>query len=75
MDSFAPKFYSPIQNNIGPNFADGLNFVWCEHSLTVESGKMSVFREIEGHSHVDLIRDSSSPVNISRPKTQTEKQQ
>ena len=26
-------FYSLIQNSIGPNFGDGLNFVTCEHSL------------------------------------------
>ena len=30
---FAPKFYSLIQNNIGPNFGDGLNFITCEHYL------------------------------------------
>ena len=27
---FAQKFDSPIQNNIGPNFGDDLNFVTCE---------------------------------------------
>ena len=31
VDQFAPKFYSPIQNNIGPNFGDGLNSVTCDH--------------------------------------------
>ena len=35
MDPFALKFYSPIQNNIGPNFGDGLDFVTCEQTLTV----------------------------------------
>ena len=34
-DAFAPKFYSPIQNNIGPNFVDGLNFDTCVHSFNV----------------------------------------
>ena len=32
-DLFAPKFYSLIQNNIDPNFGDGLNFVKCENSF------------------------------------------
>ena len=30
-----PKFYSLIQNNIGLNFGDGLNFVTREHALTL----------------------------------------
>ena len=34
MDPFAPKFYSIIQSNIGPNFGDGLYFVTCEHSFS-----------------------------------------
>ena len=32
-DIFVPKFYSLIQNNIGPNLSDRLNFVTCEYSL------------------------------------------
>ena len=28
-------FYSLMQNNISPNFSDELNFVTCEHSLTL----------------------------------------
>ena len=35
MDSFAPKLYSLIQNNIDSNFCDGLNFVTCEHSFSL----------------------------------------
>ena len=27
----APKLYSLIQKNIGPNFGDGLNFITCEY--------------------------------------------
>ena len=27
MDPFTVIFYSPVQNNIGPNFSDGLTFV------------------------------------------------
>ena len=34
LDPFAPKFYSSIQNNIGQNFGEGLNFTTCEHSLS-----------------------------------------
>ena len=34
MDPFTPKFYSLVQNNIGSNFDDGLNFVTCEHSFS-----------------------------------------
>ena len=30
---FAAKFYSFIQNNIGGNIGDWLNFVTCEHPL------------------------------------------
>ena len=33
-DPFAPKFYSLIQNNIDPNFSEGLNFFTCEQSLS-----------------------------------------
>ena len=33
MGPFALKFFSPIQNNIGQNFGDGLNFVTCEQDL------------------------------------------
>ena len=33
----ATKFCSPIQNNIGPNFGDGLNFVTCEQSFKLLS--------------------------------------
>ena len=35
VDLFVPKFYSPIQNNIGLNFGDGLDFVRCEKGLRV----------------------------------------
>ena len=35
VDPFVPKFYSLIQNIIGLNFGDGLNFVTREHSLTL----------------------------------------
>ena len=35
VDLFAPKFYSLIQNNIGLNFSDRLNFVTGEHSFTL----------------------------------------
>ena len=31
-DPFVNKFYSPLQNNMGPNFGDGLNFVTCGYS-------------------------------------------
>ena len=34
-DLFAPKFYSSIQNNIGPNFGQGLNFVTRDHSFNI----------------------------------------
>ena len=34
-DPFVPKFYSPIKNNICPNFSERLDFVLCEHSLKV----------------------------------------
>ena len=33
MDPFALKFYCTIQNNIGQNFGDGLNFVTCKQGL------------------------------------------
>ena len=33
-DPFKPKFHSPIQNNIGPNFGHGLNFVTVSHRKT-----------------------------------------
>ena len=33
IDPFVLKFISPIQNNIGPNFCDGLNFVTCEQAF------------------------------------------
>ena len=40
MDLFAPKFYSPIQNDNGPNISDKLNFLShvclsVSHSLQV----------------------------------------
>ena len=35
MDPFVPKLYPLIQNNIGSNFGDGLNFVTCEHSFSL----------------------------------------
>ena len=35
MDPFPPIFYSPIQNNMSPNFSDGLNFGICEHSYNL----------------------------------------
>ena len=34
-DPFEPKSHSLIQNNMGPNFSNGLNLVTCEHSLTI----------------------------------------
>ena len=34
LDPFAPNFYSIIQNNIGQNFGEGLDFTTCEHSLS-----------------------------------------
>ena len=36
-DPFVPKFYSPIQNNVRPNFGEVLNFVTCEHSFGMNS--------------------------------------
>ena len=32
-DPFALKLYSRIQNNIGPNISDGLNFITREQSM------------------------------------------
>ena len=36
MDPFAPKFYSSMQNNIGTNTCDGLNFVTCEQTFKLK---------------------------------------
>ena len=33
-DPFAPKFCFLVQNNIGPNFDDGLIIVTCKHSFS-----------------------------------------
>ena len=40
-DLFAPNFYSLIQNNIGPNIGDGLNFVMFEQTLKFGQLKLS----------------------------------
>ena len=34
-DPFTPKFHFPIQNNIGLNFVDGLNFVACKQTYII----------------------------------------
>ena len=36
-DPLRPKLCSLIQNNIGSNIGDGLNFVACERTLTIGS--------------------------------------
>ena len=36
MDVFLHLFYSLKQNNIGPNFGDGLNIVTCEQGINSE---------------------------------------
>ena len=48
--AIAPKFSSPIQTNIGPNFSNRLNFVKCEHSLIcLLSIKIDIFCQGENH--------------------------
>ena len=39
---FSPKFYSPIQSNVGQNFGDGPNFVICEHILNFMTSQSQI---------------------------------
>ena len=48
-------FYSLIQNSIGPNFGDGLNFVTCEHSLEGWIHRV--------HSHMSHSQNGTNRVN------------
>ena len=34
-DPFVPEFYLSIQNNIGPDFGGGINFIVCEQGLRI----------------------------------------
>ena len=56
-DPFAPKFHSLIQNNIGLNFSDGLNFVTCEHSLTVVLPLLETYLLL---LHIEVIDDDTN---------------
>ena len=58
-DPFAPKFLSliQIQNNIGLNFSDGLNFVTCEHSLTVVLPLLVTYLLL---LHIEVIDDDTN---------------
>ena len=49
MDLFAPKFYSPIQNNNGPNISDKLNF-YCPSTKLREGNFLSHFCLSVSHS-------------------------
>ena len=69
-DPFALKFYSAIQNNIGPTFGDRLNFVTCEHYLSLWCAiEASVFWNVKIRNQDVAPRDMFRKSNINQIKT------